>query len=216
MKKTLGLTLLFITIILTVSAQDKSIFIHSGFNIYSYIGDMGAFDNVGGGFQLGIHFNKKERLNGAFNLGIGQISDDDPTIVPPQNIGSRSPNTYFKTNFFFVNYDLQYNLIKKEQFILFLSQGIGFMRFNPLDDNRESLIEQEFTRAEDEDYRNSAFILPTSLGLTYLFSNQTGLSMKVGLMNTTTDYLDNISEFGDTRGDNVLFTRLSLLIPVNL
>lgn len=208
--------LLLLSIPIAVSAQLPEKFVHFGIVMHSYKGDMGTYQKYTGGLQLGIQFNKKKRLNGAFNLGLGSITDDDPSFQSSGLAGATEPNNYFKTNFTYLNYDLHLNLIKKQNLIVYISQGIGFMRFTPKNEAGEKLHGQQNTRMSGENYRNSVIMLPTSLGAIYFLPNNFGLSLQAGLMNPSTDYLDNISEFGQSGNDNVLTMRMAFYVPLSL
>jgi hypothetical protein len=213
MRLTLALLLL---LPIAVFAQQAKMYMHSGIAMNSYKGDLGTYDKYTGGFQLGIQLNKKKRLNGAFNLGFGRITDDDPSIQPSGLSGVAEPNNFFKTNFIYLNYDLHINIIKKQNLIVYISQGIGFMRFTPKNNEGESLQDQQDTRELGESYRNSALMLPTSMGVIYFLPNNFGLSLQSGIYNTSTDYLDNISAFGDAGNDNILAFRLAFYVPLGL
>ncbi len=208
--------LLLLSIPFAASAQLPDKFVHFGIAMNSYKGDMGTYDKYTGGMQFGVQFNKKKRLNGAFNLGFGSITDDDPSIESSGLAGATEPNTYFKTNFVYLNYDLHLNIIKKQNLVVYISQGIGFMRFTPKNEDGEKLQSQQNTRISGENYRNSVLMLPTSLGAIYFLPNNIGLSLQTGLMNPSTDYLDNISEFGKSGNDNVLTFRLAFYVPLSL
>ena len=183
--------------------------IHIGPSIYSYIGDMGTFDKTGAGLQAGLQFTKKRKLNGAISLGFGQISDDDPSLTNSGLTNIPSPNSFFKTSFFFTSYDVQFNIINNGSFVFFISQGVGFMAFSIEDENGEDLSAQTETRATNEDYRNSHILLPTSIGTRYKLADHVGLGVQISILNTNTDYLDNISSFGSSGNDNVLSMRFS-------
>ncbi|TRX61772.1 hypothetical protein FNH22_03055 [Fulvivirga sp. M361] len=195
--------------------QKKESYFQVGVSANSYKGEIGNYDSWSPGIQAGILFNKKKRLNGALNIGFGSLSSEDQTFGFQSNTGTPAPNNFVKTNFLFFNYDLHINIIKKEQLILYLSQGIGFMRFTPKDEFDEVLESQEDTRNEGETYRNLSFILPTSIGIIYFTKRKLGFSFQAGIFNTNTDYLDNISELGDSGNDNALNLRLALLIPLS-
>ncbi|MDX1627056.1 MAG: hypothetical protein R3345_00070, partial [Fulvivirga sp.] len=161
----------------------------------------------------GIQFNKKDKLNGSFQIGFGTINDEDRDFIS-SNSSTASANKFFKTNFFYVNYSLHYNLIKKENLIVYISQGIGFLRFTPTDQFGDNLQDQPGTREEGETYRNASIMLPTSVGAIYLLPNQYGIGLQAGFYGTLTDYLDNISQLAETNNDNILGIRFAFYIPV--
>ncbi|ELR69635.1 hypothetical protein C900_04860 [Fulvivirga imtechensis AK7] len=181
----------------------------------AYKGDLSGYEKYTSSFHVGIQLNRKHRVNGNFNMGFGNIngenrnftfeSDQQPLPVP---------NKFVKTQFFYINYDLHYNIIKKKNVILYFSQGIGLIRFSPEDADGNSLTENQNTREADETYRKESFMLPTSLGAIFILPNQYGVSVQAGFYNTLTDYLDNISNLGDSKKDNILAFRLAFFVPV--
>ncbi len=68
------------------------------------------------------------------------------------------------------------------------------------------------SRAPGESAPNLTVILPTNIGAYYFLENDFGFHFKIGIMNTLTDYLDNISTFGNPdNNDNIANLQLSLL-----
>lgn len=193
-------------------AQAPAKFAHVGTSMVSYKGDLSGYDKYTVAFHGGIQFNKKKRLNGAFNLGFGNITGENRNYSGSNP--DKEPNRYFKTNFVFLNYDLHINLLKKEYYSIYLSQGIGFIRFTPTDQFGDDLQDQLITRADDESYRNASFMLPTKIGAMYLLPNYFGVGFEAGFYGTMTDYLDNISELGEAGNDNILSFRFNFYIPL--
>lgn len=98
--------------------------------------------------------------------------------------------------------------------MVYLSQGIGFIHFSPEDDEGNSLADLPNTREDQETYRQESFMLPTNVGVLYLLPNQYGVSVQAGFYNPMTDYLDNISQLGDSGNDNILAIRFAFYIPL--
>lgn len=195
--------------------QKPALYINGGPAIMKYNGELGSYDNSSGSIQLGLQFNKKEKINGALNIGFGSITGQDINFGPRAEISTApTPNRFFKSNFIFINYEVHYNFIKKENFNLYFSQGAGFFRFNPQDDLDNDLQELPETRSEGETYRNAALMLPTSVGGMYFLDNDFGVGLQFGFYNTLTSYLDNISELGDGGNDNILFFKLAVYAPL--
>jgi len=194
------------------SQEKKDKWLRVGLSGAASITDLSKYESFGAVGMVGLQFNKKKRLNGALLLGYGTIEGNDPTFTSP--ISNKSPNRFFSTSFLFGNYDLHYNFIKTQKVIVYVSQGIGFIRFTPEDQFGEGLEDQPNTRADDETYRNLSLILPTKLGGMYILPNQFGVGVEVGFFGTMTDYLDNISEFGDSGNDNIFALSLNLYIPL--
>jgi hypothetical protein len=167
--------------------------------------------------SLGIKLNKNKRLNSNLMLSFGWLKGNqlDYSFEDGSNIPT-TPNESFKTDYFSLNYELHFNIIHRDKFQLYLSQGLGIMRFVPKDENGNSLIDQPVSRPLGEDYRNLTIMLPTQLGFCYYLPNDFGIGLQTGYFNTMTDYLDNLSAWGKREGnDNVLFYRLNLNIPIN-
>lgn len=184
----------------------------AGISPVSYKGDLSqGYQKWTSAFQAGFKKNVKKRLNGHFNLMVGTITGQNPVYGYP----NATPNQYFKTNFAALNYDLQYNLIKTSHFILYISQGIGLMRFNVKDDRNENLSDKFSTRAKNETYNNIAFIFPQHIGFMYFLKNNYGAGVQVGRLTPATDYLDNISKLSTyKKPDNILAVRFSFIVPV--
>ncbi|MTI21636.1 hypothetical protein E1176_11450 [Fulvivirga sp. RKSG066] len=197
----------------TAQAQAPGKWLHTGVSLVSYKGDLSTYDGYSAAFHAGIQFNNKKRLNGGFVLGLGSVTGENRDFFA-NNQSPQTPNRFFKTNFFHINYDLHINLVKKENFIAYLSQGVGFIRFTPTDQFGEDLQDQSNTREEDESYRNSSFMLPTKAGAMYFLPNGYGLGLEAGFFNTMTDYLDNISALGEDGNDNLLAFRFSFYVPL--
>ena len=213
--------LIYIIIILAtfnyVNAQEKSDpYLTVGTGLLTYKGDMGTYDKSGMGFNIGLRLTKKKLLNGSFNLGFGSISDDDPNTPKAQQFNDLIPNSYFKSSIAYLNYALNINIIKNEKWWVYLSQGIGFVRFSPKNENGEKLVDLDNTREAGEEYRTSAFMLPTSLGFVYHLSDDWGIGMNTALLNTQSDYLDNISKLGSSGNDNVLSVLFTLNKRIHL
>jgi hypothetical protein len=196
------------------TAQPASRYFWMGLSGNHYRGDLQGGTQFKPGLHLGLKFNKDQRLNGNFTLSLAQVEGQDPGFFPDTEPNIR-PNRYFTSTFFAANYMLQYNLIKKERYRLYIGQGIGLFRYNPKDEQDRPLQDQRSTRLPNEEYGNISLMLPTAAGLIYFLPNQWGIGFQASLLNPLTDYLDNISELGPKKGnDNVLQFRLQLLVPL--
>lgn len=214
--KYFALTLLMISTLWCHAQDTTRMWLHIGTSVNAYNGDLEGKKKYTSSFHLGLQLNKKRKLNGNFNIGAGILNGEDRNFTFDSNqTPLPSPNRFFKTSFFYVNYDLHYNIIKKQNFIAYISQGIGLIRFSPKDDEGNDLADQPETRAEEETYRQESLMLPTSIGMIYLLPNQYGVSLQAGFYNTLTDYLDNISTLGDSgNNDNVLAIRFAFFVPL--
>jgi hypothetical protein len=225
------LTILLFSLLLclignTLSTAQDSIthtrFIEVGISANAYRGDLQAgYEKFTSGFHLGVQWMKKKRVNGAINIQIGSVSGQNPDYKYSNTttVGSKdpTPNKYFRTAIFTAHYELQLNLIKRRNFRIFVSQGIGIIRFNPKDEFQNALSKNLASRADGETYSNLAFILPTQCGFQYFLPNGIGAGFKMGWYNPTTDYLDNISKWGNKSGNDKIFAcRFTVMIPVRI
>ncbi|WKN40604.1 hypothetical protein [Tunicatimonas pelagia] len=185
-----------------------------GISTNAYRGDLGqAYDKWTLAFQGSLLFNHQRRLHGGVHASYGTLTG--------QAQGARlfelevnTANRFFKTTFFSMHYALEYDLLRRENIIVYLSQGLGFIRFSPENQFGESLQNDLSTRAPNETYGNVAAILPTQLGINYFFANRFGIGSKVGFANYLTDYIDNVSQLGSNSGnDNALHIQFLFLIP---
>ncbi|UXP30613.1 outer membrane beta-barrel protein [Reichenbachiella agarivorans] len=222
-------SILHITLLLllaaSLQAQDSTTHVKKqkalllGLGSSHYRGDLG--DGYAGGRMLvavGLELNRNKRLNGNFVLNFGSIQGNELDYQYDDGSGSpTTPNETFSTNYFSFNFEVHYNLIHKENWRVYVSQGIGLMRYVPKDEDLNELMDQTDTRALNETYRNLTFILPTQIGFKYYLNNGYGVGMQGGFTNTLTDYLDNISAWGNKKGnDNILTIRVQLSIPIPL
>lgn len=198
-------------------AQQPVSFAFGGFSMNQYVGDLQSpYAKYTGAFSLGVQLNRNKRLNGSFELSYGHISgqDSDYSFTGDEQA---SPNRFFSSTLFSAHYNLYLNIIRKENFTLYLSQGLGLLRYMPVDDMGRQLQNRYDTRAPNENYGNSSVMLPTNAGMIYLLPNQWGLGLQAGYLNPLTDYLDNISEWGNRSGyDNVLRLRFAVYVPLVL
>lgn len=194
-------------------------FLELGVSANAYRGDLTTkYEKWTQAFHVGIKLSRKKQLNGQIGITIGKVMGENinytyetNTIPPP------TPNKFFVTNFIIFNYDLRINIIKKDPFTLYISQGIGLMRFTPKDENNNDLASNPDSRAKEEsnEYRNISFEFPFTIGALYSFKNGFGIGMQIGLLNQTTDYIDNISVLSNQKiRDNILQFKFCFYVPV--
>ena len=194
-------------------------FLEIGVGATAYKGDLNSrYDYWASSLQIGIKFNKKKRLNSHLNITIGSVVGQNyqykfsSTSFPA---GTATPNQYFKTSIFSFQYDLQYNFVKKSNFILYMSQGIGFLRFVPKDEEGKQLQDQRNTRVANESYENTTLTLPLSFGAIYLFKNGYGFGVQTSYLFPQTDYIDNISSWGRESGkDKIAIVKFWVAVPL--
>ncbi len=166
-------------------------------------------------FNAFLQFDRPKRLSSAVHLTVGQLISESRNVKFVDQSEFKI-NDFAQTNYQSVHFEAVFSIIKKSNWSISLAQGFGFMRFNVYDKNNNPLIDQLNSRAFTEDYTGFAVMLPTSAKAHYVFKNNFGLSANLGLLNVLTDYLDNISTFGNAENnDNVLVMQLSLFKRFN-
>lgn len=190
-------------------------FIFGGFSMNQYLGDLQSpYAKYTGAFSLGVQLNRNKRLNGSIELSYGHITGQNSDYAFAGD-EQASPNRFFSSTIFSAHYNLHLNILKRERFTLYLSQGLGLLRYMPADDLGRPLQDRYQTRAANENYGNSSIMLPTNAGMIYLLPNQWGLGLQAGYLNPLTDYLDNIGEWGNKSGnDNILRLRFAVYVPL--
>ena len=183
-------------------------------SLNAYKGDLGLpYSKWASSFYLGLRMNKNDIGNFYVNISIGNVIGQQINYMPPRG-KQGTPNTFFKTDMIIVNAGLQFNLITQKRFVLYLSQGIGLLRYSPRDSEMKDLIDQQNTREKNEIYTNNTIILPTKLGVMYYFKSGFGVGNEIGFMNPRTDYIDNISALANPNKDNILTWRFSFYTPL--
>jgi len=218
--KKISIALLLCTISLigrSQTTQKADRYFEFGFSTNSYKGDLShSYNDWANGIHLGIQLNKKKLLNGHFNLMIGNAYAQNPNyFFDDGNDPQPSPKKSIKIRMINVNYDLHLNVFKNKNFTFYLYQGIGICRFDPRDSENKKLTEQLNTRATGETYTNIAIMLPNGIGGNYILNSGVGIGLQAGWLNTSTDYLDNMSKWGDRiKNDNVLVYKMTVYIPI--
>jgi hypothetical protein len=212
MKQLLLILTLLLLSMLTLSAQDGKEYL-AGIGIGSSImrSDLQpSYKKPGIAFSGFFRFNTKKRLNAAITLQYGQVSAEDPS-VKFINDDEITINSYARTPYFAIAVNPIFNIIKEESYALYVAQGFGIFHFNAYDEDNENLNNKLNSRATGESYGNTTVYLPTSLGAYYILPNDFGFGLNFQFMNPQTDYLDNISTFGNSdNNDNII--RLSLSV----
>ncbi len=195
-----------------VTAQKPVFLVEAGVGSSIYFGDLSKKgDKLSSIFTVSAIRKLGDRSNLKLNVSFGSITGSNRSF----SVEGFFPNTFFKTNLFIVEPSFQFSFFQKDGLSIFLSQGIGFLTFDPKDDNSNSLADNSTTRADGETYRNLSIAFPTGLGVQKVLKSGFGFGFSLKLYNSLTDYLDNISELGDSKNkDNFLSTSFSLLIPL--
>jgi hypothetical protein len=210
------LIILLLTPLSTIAQIGKvTKFLEVGVSPLSYKGDLSqGYQQWTSGFHIGLKRNNKKKLNGHFNLMIGNVSGQNINYSFTSSTGT--PSKFFKSSLISLNYDLQFNLIKKDNFILYISQGIGLLRFTPKDDENNDLGQKFNTRAKNETFNNIALMLPQSIGFMYFLKNNYGGGFQIGRLTPTTDYIDNISQLSSyKKPDNIFMVKFTFIVPLS-
>jgi hypothetical protein len=198
-------------------ARQITRFLELGISANAYKGDLsGSYQKWTPAFHAGLKLNFKKRLNSHINLAIGSVSGENLDYPVSTEISpAPTPNIYFKTSFVAVNYDLQIHLLKYKGFMVYVSQGIGLIRYEPKDAENNKLLDNFSTRASNESYSNVSAVLPTQMGVNYILSNGYGIGFQAGWLNLQNDYIDNISLWGTRqKKDNALLYRFTFMVPL--
>ncbi|NJL12358.1 MAG: hypothetical protein HC913_04735 [Microscillaceae bacterium] len=172
----------------------------------SYRGDLGNYQKWSAIFQAAYRFNGFRRFNGRLGLTRGFVTGENRFYTFRDGEGNlTTPNTFFRANLLSFVYELEYNLYFSRHVRVYLSQGIGLVRFVVKDAEGQNLADLTDTRPFEEIYGNFAFQLPTGLGFHYLFRNGFGVGGWLGFWNIQTDFLDNISAWA-TKAEGIIFS----------
>jgi hypothetical protein len=208
--------LLFLSASLLSYAQQDEL-LTLGLTANSYTGDLSSYQNLNPGFSLGLKLQKNKRLNGHFQLGVSEVSGSAITPLVTDNNGVSPANRFFKSTIVSFHFEGHINIIKKERWSVYFSQGFGMMRFNPMDEFGNELINQGASRRPTETYGRTAIWLPSGIGGQFMLNEDLGFSAQIGFRNPQTDYLDNISEYGNpNKNDQILFIQIAFLHKINL
>jgi len=219
------LSIIFLGLVLTLQGQDSLRVVEDTFQRYrlhqlweiglganAYRGDLAnSYALWSSSVHFGVKFAKKKRWNGHLALGIGSVRGQNYAYEFDENA---TPNLFFRSNVVTLQADLQYNFLRTNRWIAYISQGVGLMRFLPKNEQGSRLQNQLSTRAAGEIYSNISGIFPTSLGLIFLLKNGYAFGFRVSLLRPTTDYLDNISLWGKRTGaDKILLCKWHIAVP---
>ncbi|MGJ3234799.1 hypothetical protein [Marivirga sp.] len=155
-------------------------------------------------FSAFMQFTPNRWLNIGFRLNVGEVQSENRDV----RFFDQSEfqiNDFAKSNYQSLHVEPSFHLIKKPNYSVYLSQGFGFLRFLVYDREGNNLANQLNSRDQGEDYSNFTVLLPTTLNAYYFLSNDFGFQFRTGWLNPQTDYLDNISNFGNPENNDNLF-----------
>ncbi|MCU0444454.1 MAG: hypothetical protein MUE85_06000 [Microscillaceae bacterium] len=189
------------------------ILLELGISGNAYRGDLSNYQKWSACYHAGIRFNRSRLINSRLGISFGFITGENRFYDFPGG----TPNNFFRSSVFSLDYELHINLIKRPTFSVYLAQGIGLFRFQVRNDEGEDLFNRLDSRADGETFANNVFFLPTGIGANYFLKNGYGIGLQANILNTQTDYLDNISEWGLQNGnDNVLRFKFYIYAPLKI
>jgi hypothetical protein len=169
----------------------------------NYHGDLNkTWEKFNIGFNFNLQFEKRKKLMPQINLSSASITGQDPNHNPKKN----KYNNFVKTSITALDIRFLYRFTPKKQGSLYIGTGAGLLFFNPKDMNKNALIEDKTSRAENETYSNVTFILPTVVGYRYYINPYTSIYTEFVSLNPQTKYLDNINQLGNHKKNDRLFT----------
>jgi hypothetical protein len=151
-----------------------------------------------------LQFTPNRWLNVGFWLNVGEVQSENREVRFFDQSDFQI-NDFAKTNYQSLHVEPSIHLIKKTNYSVYLSQGFGFLRFTVFDRDNNNLANNLNSRDQAEDYSNFTVLLPTTLNAFYFLPNDFGFHLRTGWLNPQTDYLDNISNFGNPENNDNLF-----------
>lgn len=208
------LTLFSFLLAFSVSGQDSTFTKYAGLSFGSSIPKTDlepTYKNPGVQLSAFMQFTPNRWLNVGFWLSVGEVQSENREV----RFFDQSEfqiNDFARTNYQALHVEPSIHLIKKPNYSIYLAQGFGFMRFAVYDRDNVNLADQLDSRSSGEDYANFTVLLPTTFNAYYFLPNDFGFQLRTGWLNPQTDYLDNISEFGNPdNNDNLFILQLSIV-----
>lgn len=157
------------------------------------------------GSNLSIQFHNQKALRWQVNGGFGRFLEQVDQTTRPANLPEQVvPNRFVETSFFYGDFRLQYFLFPKARVQGYLSPGFGFMFFNPKDQEGNFLVENFFSRLENESYNTLIYQIPFSVGVQARVNAFVSLGISYTYRWTPSDYLDNLGQLGIREGNDAL------------
>ncbi|MGM0580461.1 MAG: hypothetical protein ACQETL_07265 [Bacteroidota bacterium] len=208
------LTLISFLLAFSVSGQDSTFSKFAGISFGTSIPKTDlepSYKKPGVQLSAFMQFTPNRWLNVGIWLSTGEVQSENREV----RFFDQSEfqiNDFARTSYQSLHVEPSLHLIKKLNYSVYLSQGFGFMRFAVFDRDNNNLANQLDSRSQGEDYSNFTVLLPTTLNAYYFLPNDFGLHLKTGWLNPQTDYLDNISTFGNPdNNDNLFIIQLSII-----
>lgn len=215
MRKQVGiLTLIGSLLAFSVSGQDSTFSRFAGISFGSSIPKTDlepTYKKPGVQLSAFMQFTPNRWLNVGLWLSTGEVQSENREVRFLDQ-SEFQINDFARTNFQSLHVEPSFHILKKQNYSIYLSQGFGFMRFTVYDRNNNNLANQLDSRSQGEDYSNFTVLLPTTFNAYYFLPNDFGVHLRTGFLNPQTDYLDNISNFGNPENnDNLFILQLSII-----
>ncbi len=180
----------------------------------TYIGDLSEQGLKVRRFQPGgyisLQFPTKGLVWPQLNVGFGRIVeqvDGDPF----PNLPDISPNSFVETSIFHTELQVNIRFFKRSFLQPYIGLGGGILFYQPKDEKGNFLGENPFTRQEGETYATATAYLPLTAGILSKLSERISLGLSYTYRPTASDYLDNIGQLGNRKGNDALHSaQLSL------
>lgn len=188
-------------------AQSNSLRLGLGGSSYWYQGDLTqenqTFLRLVPGADFSVNFRANRRIQPTLRAGFGKITEQDDlsNYLPSEDI---TPNRFVETSFFYADFQLRWLIVRQGWFHPYLIGGLGIFAFNPIDQDGNFLVENIFTRPENELYNTNRLTFPVGIGGIVDISPTFSMGLGYQRRFNTGDYLDNISQWGTVAGPDAL------------
>lgn len=176
-----------------------------GFSGLTYKGDLNwkreTYYRLYPAVRLTAQFDNQKRVTPQVGVMLGSFSAENRTLAPVEGI---QPNTFVRTRFVSADVRLLVRLVKTGRVRPHLGVGLGFLAYDPMDAEGNTLVTNLNTRQETESYGNLAVQFPLVVGVQYRVNELAALGLEFSHHGTTTDYLDNIGQLGARSGNDRL------------
>lgn len=203
-----------------VSGQDSQtgapLQIGIGLSANAYSGDLNYRDNTPvrayPGINFSLQFENKKPLSFQLNSGFARFTEQKD-LLALEGQGEYQPNIFVQTGFFYLDARLRYFFYHKRKIRPFLGAGVGFLSFNPEDQEGDFLAENIFTRLpEEESYLTLVAQFPLQAGIQIRIKSTVSINLSANYRYTASDYLDNVGLFGAKPGKDALLSAQAELV----
>lgn len=165
-----------------------------------YLGDLNTefrFNRPGPAFGIAGRYNFNHRIAVRGSLNYGQVNaednDSDNIFERNRNLSFRSRTIDFTTQLEF-NFLPYYHGSPDYPFSPYAFVGVSLFNFNPRTRVRDDIwVDLQPLRTEGVDYSTFATALAYGIGIRWDLSYEWSMDAHVGVRNTSTDYLDDVS-----------------------